>query len=473
MDNNEFRKAAHDLVDWMADYIENLKAYPVKPQISPGDIKKQLPLNAPLKGEPFKEIFKDFESIILPGVTHWQHPNFFAYFPTGASEPSILGEMLSATLGIIGQTWHTSPSAEELEERVINWLRDMFGFPTDFTGVIQDSASTSTLVALLTAREKYSKYSINQSGFKGKEKFRIYGSNQVHSSIDKAVKIAGFGIENLIKIDVDENFALIPSKLEEAIQKDIAAGFTPLCVISNIGTTSSTAIDPIESVGKICQKYHCWHHIDAAYAGTALLLPEMRWMSKGIELVDSCVINPHKWMFTNFDCSAYFIKDKKALIDTFSIMPEYLKTPVDKIVNNYRDWGIALGRRFRALKLWFVICSYGVEGLQEKIRNHLSYAQWLKGQVLSTPGFELMAPVPLSLVCFRVKPEGINDESELEKINSKLLESLNASGKILLTQTKLNDKYVIRFVIGSTHVTLDDVKTGWNLIKEYAALDRR
>ncbi len=468
MNKAEFRKHGHELIDWMADYLENIHHYPVKPSIHPGEIKNQLPDKAPDFPESFELLFRDFKNIILPGITHWQHPQFFAYFPTGGSEPSLIAEMLTTTLGAQCMIWLTSPAAEELEEKMMEWLREMKGLPASFTGVIQDSSSTATLVSLLTAREVKTHYSVNKSGFQGQPRFRLYTSAQAHSSVDKAVKIAGFGIENLVKINTDNMFAMIPSELEAAIQKDLEAGHFPLCVISTIGTTSSTAIDPIEAIGRLCKKYGCWHHIDASYAGTALLLPEFRWMSNGIELADSYVFNPHKWMFTHFDCSAYFVKDKQALINTFSILPEYLKTPEDLLVNNYRDWGIPLGRRFRALKLWFVIRSYGLSGLQQKIRQHIQYGQWLKDEIAATPCFELMSPVPLNLVCFRIKPEGINDETMLEQINISLLSKLNKSGKILLTQTKLNNSLVIRFVAGNTHTTFDDVVKGWRLIKSYA-----
>ncbi|MGB3075348.1 MAG: pyridoxal-dependent decarboxylase [Chitinophagales bacterium] len=469
MTTDEFRSNAHQLVDWMADYLGNLQEYPVKPAIRPGEIKNKLPNDAPEFPESFENIFNDFKNIIVPGITHWQHPQFFAYFPTGASEPSILAEMLTATMGAQCMVWLTSPAAEELEERMMEWLRDMKSLPKNFTGVIQDSSSSATLVALLTARESKTNYSVNKSGFKQGQTFRIYSSSQAHSSVDKGVKIACFGIDNLVKIEVDENFAMIPEKLEAAIKEDIVNGLIPLCVVSTIGTTSSTAIDPIEQIGMICKKYQCWHHIDASYAGTALLLPEMRWMSKGIEMADSYVFNPHKWMFTNFDCSAYFVQDTQALINTFSILPEYLKTAEDKLVNNYRDWGIPLGRRFRALKLWFVIRSYGLSGMQEIIRQHIEYGQWLKHEIASTPFFEVMAPVPLNLICFRIKPKGIEDEPTLESINKALIEKLNASGKILLTQTKLNDRFVLRFVAGQSHTTLKNVADGWEMIKKFAA----
>jgi len=466
MTNQEFRKYAHELVDWMADYLENLEQYPVKPPVKPGDIKAQLPHHAPEQGEAFEQIFQDFKDIIVPGMTHWQHPKYFAYFPAMNSEPSILAEMLTATLGAQCMIWLTSPAAEELEERTMEWLRDMLGLPQHFTGVIQDTASTATLVALLTAREVVSDFRINQSGWQGDEKYRIYASSQAHSSIDKAVRIAGFGIDNLIKIGVDENYAMIPSQLAQAIRQDIRDGYRPLCVVSCIGTTSSTAIDPVESIATIAKLHGLWHHVDAAYAGSALLLPELRWMSKGLESADSFVFNPHKWMLTNFDCSAYFVKDKAALVNTFSILPEYLKTDADKEVNNYRDWGIQLGRRFRALKLWFVIRSYGIEGLREKIRQHIGWAQWLKMQVEQAPDFELMAPVPLNLVCFRYHPAGVDDEAELESINSTLLQKLNDSGKIFLTQTKLNGKYILRLVGGTNHLTFEDVQEAWALVQE-------
>ena len=464
MKSEEFRSNAHQLADWMADYLENLDQYPVKPDLKPGDIKVQLPVAAPLDGEDFQTVFSDFKNIILPGMTHWQHPGFFAYFPANNSEPSILAEMLTATMGAQCMLWLTSPAAEELEERMMEWLRDILGLPKEFTGVIQDSSSSATLVALLTARERKSDFEINRRGFTSAEKFRVYTSTQGHSSIDKDVKIAGIGIENLVKIDTDEHFAMRTDKLEEAIGRDLAAGLTPLAVVSTFGTTSSTAIDPIGEIGLICQKYQCWHHVDASYAGTALMLPEIRGLAPDIGRCDSFVVNPHKWMFTNFDCSAYFIRDKQSLVNTFSITPEYLKTAEDKLVNNYRDWGVPLGRRFRALKLWFVMRTYGVAGMQKKIRDHIAFGQWLKQEILENQGIELMAPAPLNLVCFRFHPKEINDESAIDLFNEKLLYKINHSGKVFLTHTRLNGKFVIRFVAGQTHTTLETVKNGWKYI---------
>jgi aromatic-L-amino-acid decarboxylase len=465
MTSDEFRTNAHLLVDWMADYLGNLGKLPVTPDVKPGDIKKQLPGSAPVEGEAFPSIFADFKDIIIPGMTHWQHPGFFAYFPANNSEPSILAEMLTATMGAQCMTWITSPAAEELEERVMEWLRDMLGLPKEFTGVIQDSSSSATLVALLTAREKRSGFAINRRGFSPEEKFRVYTSTQAHSSVDKDVKIAGIGIENLIKIEVDEVFAMRPDKLEESIRNDIAAGFIPLAVVSTFGTTSSTAIDPVGEIGEICAKYQIWHHVDASYSGTALILPEIRMLVPGIGRCDSFVVNPHKWMFTNFDCSAYFIRDKQALQNTFSIMPEYLKTEVDKIVNNYRDWGVPLGRRFRALKLWFVIRTYGISGIQKKISAHIEFGRWLKHEILRTSGVELMAPVPFNLVCFRFRPEGLKEEDAISLYNEKVLAEINHSGEIFLSHTKLNGRFVIRFVAGQTHTSAEQVQNGWSYIK--------
>lgn len=464
MDTESFRKHAHALVDWMADYFENVEDYPVSPNIKPGDIIKQLPKAAPEKAESFDQIFADFKNVIMPGITHWESPNFMAYFPANKSKASVLGEMLMSTLGSQCMIWLTSPAAAELEEQVMNWMRDMIGLPKSFTGVIQDTASTATLCALLTAREKYSNFQVNERGF-NEEKFVVYASEQIHSSIDKAVKIAGLGSANLRKIKVDEAFAMQPNDLENKIKEDIKAGFQPLCVISAIGTTSTTAIDPIASISSICQSYRVWHHVDAAYAGTALVCPEMRWMAEGAEHADSFVFNPHKWMFTNFDCSAYFVKDPSALVNTFSITPDYLKTNVDDEVKNYRDWGIPLGRRFRALKLWFVIREMGVEGIQEKIRKHISLGKWLAKQVDEHEDFELMAPVPLNTVCFRYT-NGV--ASQLDELNEKIMNTINKSGKLFFTQTRLNGKFTLRLALGNTNLEAYHVENAWQLIQETA-----
>ena len=465
MKKSDFRTYANQLVDWMANYLEEKENYPVRPNVKPREVYNQLPLSAPEKGESFEEIFSDFNEKILPAMTHWQHPSFFAYFPANNSEPSILAEMLTATLGAQCMSWLTSPAATELEERVCDWLRDAKGIDSSWKGVIQDTASTATLSALLTAREKATGYQINEKGFTGKEKFRVYSSDQVHSSIDKAIKISGIGLENLVRIEVDSDFAMIPEQLENAIKKDLEEGFTPLCVISALGTTSSTAVDPVKEISEITNRYGLWHHIDAAFAGTALLLPEYQELIQGHKLADSYVFNPHKWMMTNFDCTVIFLKEPHYLVNTFSMNPEYLKTTQDQEVNNYRDWGIPLGRRFRALKLWFVIRSYGLEGLRAKLRAHIRLTQLAKKWLLENKSMEILAPVNFNTICFRYNNNEISRE-ELNSINEKWMASVNATGKAFFSHTKLNGKYVIRWVIGQTDVEEKHIQAAWVLLQE-------
>lgn len=468
LSSEQFRDYAHKVVEWITDYWKFIDKYPVKSQVKPGEIYNQLPAQAPEEAESMGKILADFERIIIPGITHWQSPNFYGYFPANSSFPSLLAEMLTSALGAQCMIWETSPAAAELEERVMNWLIDMIGLPKEWEGVIQSTASDATLAAILSAREKFSQYRINEAGFDGTERFRIYCSSQTHSSIDKAVKIAGIGKINTVHISVDHNFAMNPAELEKAIHMDISAGYKPLCVIANIGTTSSTAVDPVAPIARICNENGIWLHVDAAYVGSALILPEYQYLIEGIEDADSFVFNPHKWLFTNFDCSAYFVKDKKALTRTFEILPEYLKTGVDQEVNNYRDWGIPLGRRFRALKLWFVIRNYGVKGLQETLRKHIQLAQHLSNQIRQHPDFEVVAPTLVNLVCFRYRPVGIKDQRELENLNRHLKEELNASGRMYLTHTKLNDNYTLRIVIGQTYVEEEHVQASWEFIQETA-----
>lgn len=468
MNNDDFRKNAHQLVDWMADYFETIEDYPVKPEVKPGDVLRQLPDSSPLQSEGFDKIFHDFEQTVLPGMMHWQSPMFMGYFPANTSYPSILAEMLTATMGAQCMSWLTSPAATELEERMMEWLRNLTGLSKQFTGVIQSTASTASLCALLMAREQATDFEINESGFPSDQTFTVFCSEETHSSIEKDVKIAGFGRKNLRKIPVDETFAMQPKELEKAIRRDLENGSKPTAVIATIGTTGSTAIDPLKEIGELCAKYEIFLHVDAAYAGTALLLPEMRWMSKGIEYADSFVFNPHKWMFTNFDCSAFYVKDKSLLVRTFEIMPEYLKTPEDERVKNYRDWGIPLGRRFRALKLWFVLRSFGAEGLRSKIRNHISLAQKLAKEIKQHEHFELLAPVPLNTICFRFHPDHISDEKKLNELNRKLLSQIQESGKLFLTHTILDGKFTIRIVPGNTNLEKRHVDEAWELINEKA-----
>jgi aromatic-L-amino-acid decarboxylase len=468
MTNEEFRTYAHELVDWMADYLQDVEHYPVRPSVAPGDIIDRLPLHAPQAGEAFESIFTDFRNTIVPGMTHWQHPSFFAYFPANNSPPSILAEMLTATMGAQCMSWATSPAATELEERVMQWLGEMIGLPPFFTGVIQDTASTATLCAILTAREHRTDFRVNTEGFPPGRRFTVYVSTETHSSIERAVRIAGLGATSLRKLPVDEHFAMIPEELEAAIARDLSQGFDPLCAVATIGTTGSTAIDPLKRIGEICRRHGIWLHVDAAYAGTALLLPEKRWMIDGIEFADSFVFNPHKWMFTNFDCSAYFVRDAGSLVRTFEILPEYLKTPEQDRVRNYRDWGIQLGRRFRALKLWFVIRSLGVEGLRERVRTHLAYAQSFAEKIGREPDFELLAPVPLAAVCFRYHPAGTDDAATLDAINSALLEELNRSGRMFITHTRLDGRFTLRFVASQTNVTRQHIDAACDLIQTMA-----
>jgi aromatic-L-amino-acid/L-tryptophan decarboxylase len=467
MTPDEFRKHAHELVEWMAGYMENVEKYPVKSAVKPGEIFKRIPGTPPLQPESFSSLMKDLEEIIMPGITHWQSPNFFAYFPANTSPPSILAEMIISTLGAQCMNWETSPAAAELEERMMIWLRGMIGLPDNFEGVIQDTASTATLAAILTAREKISDFTVNNDGAASAGTLRVYCSEQTHSSVEKDVRISGIGRKNLVKIPVKEDFSMDPVKLNDAIIADKKKGYVPCCVVATIGTTGTTAIDPLRAIGAICQRNGIWLHVDAAMAGTALILPEFQWMLDGKEYIDSFVFNPHKWMFTNFDCTAYFISDPEALIKTFEILPEYLKTRTRGIVNDYRDWGVPLGRRFRALKLWSVIRSYGTEELKRKIRYHISIASRLAEMISVEKDFEILAPVILNVVCFRFYPSSLPDD-QLNAINEKLNHVLNDSGKIYLTHTVLNGRYTLRMVTGQTNVTLEHVEKAWDLIKNTA-----
>jgi aromatic-L-amino-acid decarboxylase len=468
MNTEEFKKYAHELVDWMAWYMDNVESFPVKSKVKPGDIFKALPEDPPLMPESFEDLINDFRDIIMPGITHWQSPNFFAYFPANTSPPSILAEMITSTLGAQCMIWETSPAAAELEERVMNWLRDSMGLPASFEGVIHDTASTATLTAIISAREKLTRYNYNEAGATGNGTLRVYASDQAHSSVEKGVKIAGLGRKNLVKVPTNKDFSLNPAALEEIIVKDIANGYRPCCVIATIGTTGTTAVDPVKEIGDICSKYDIWLHVDAALGGTAMLLPEFRQLAEGVSSADSFVFNPHKWMFTNFDCSVYFVSDADHLIGTFEILPDYLKTRTRGQVNDYRDWGIPLGRRFRALKLWAVIRCYGLEGLREKIRYHIKLASRLAEQIENDPSFEVVAPVVFNTVCFRFTPSDV-DPQRYNEINETLNHVLNDSGKIYLTHTMLNGNYTLRMVVSQTNVTERHVNDAWELVRNKAA----
>ena len=466
MKPDSFQKHAHEVVEWMTSYMEHVEEFPVKSQVVPGEVFSKIPDKPPLKSESFDQLMKDLDTIIMPGISHWQSPNFYAYFPSNVSPPSVLAEMITSTLGAQCMIWETSPAAAELEEKMMIWLRYMIGLPTEFEGVIQDSASNSTLAAILTAREKATDFDTNENGVQSST-LRVYCSNQAHSSIEKAVKICGIGRKNLVKIPVKSDYSMDTVKLEETVANDIKQGFKPICVVAALGATGTTAVDSVRSIGEICRKYGIHFHVDAAMLGTALLLPEFRWMIDGKEYIDSLVFNAHKWMFTNFDCSAYFVRDAAALIKTFEILPEYLKTRSRGQVNDYRDWGVPLGRRFRALKLWSVIRCYGVEGLQEMIREHINIAKRLAEMISAEPDFELLAPVIASTVCFRYKPAE-HDEAALNRLNEKLNHTLNDSGKIYLTHTMLDGIYTLRMVTAQTNVTFRHVREAWSLIMQTA-----
>lgn len=472
MDIEEFRKQAHACADWMADYLANVERYPVRAQVKPGEIAARLPVEPPSEPEAMERIFADFQADVLPGMTHWQHPSFFAYFPANSSPPSVLAEMLTATLAAQGMLWETSPAATEMETRVMDWLRQMIGLPEGFQGVIQDTASTATLTALITARERATGWRAGEDGLAalGAEelRFTIYASEESHSSVEKAATLAGFGRRFVRKIATDGDFALRPEALAEAIAEDRAQGLTPTAVVATLGTTGVGAIDPLAPIAEICAEHGVWLHVDAAWAGSALLLPEHRGMIAGIEGADSFVFNPHKWLFTNFDCSAYFVRDAEALTRTFSITPAYLETREGAAVIDYRDWGIPLGRRFRALKLWFVIRSYGVEGLKGMIARHIDWAQELAGQVDKEADFELVAPARLALFNFRYRPPGIDSNEALDDLNGRLLEQLNDSGRLYLTRNLVKGRSAIRFAVGQTATTRAHVQRAWQEIQETA-----
>lgn len=467
MTPDEFRHYGRAVVDWIAGYYEQVESFPVLSQVEPGQIRASLAPEPPLEGEPFEAILADVAELILPGVTHWQSPNFFAFFPANTSGPAILGELLSAGLGVQGMLWATSPACTELETHVLDWVADMLDLPPKFKsdasggGVIQDSASSASLCALLAARERATGYRSNEDGADGR--LVAYASTQTHSSVEKAAKIAGVGRGNLRTIEVDERFALRPDLLARQIQEDRRAGLVPCFVCATVGTTSSNAIDPLPEIGRICRDEGLWLHVDAAMAGTAAVCPEFRWIHDGLELADSYCFNPHKWMFTNFDCDCFYVADRAPLIQTLSVLPEYLRNKATELgaVIDYRDWQIPLGRRFRALKLWFVIRHYGVEGLRYHVRRHVELAQAFTRWVEEAPQFELTAPVPLTLICFR--------HVGGEAANQRLLERLNASGELYLTHTRLKGELTLRFCVGQTHTEARHVEAAWARIQETAA----
>jgi aromatic-L-amino-acid/L-tryptophan decarboxylase len=466
MTPEEFRRRGQEVIDWIADYYEHIESYPVMSRVKPGEIRAALPQEAPENGESFESMLRDVERLILPGITHWQSPNFFGYFPSNNSFPSILGDLLSSGLGVQGMLWATSPACTELETRVLDWLVEMLGLPETFLsssaggGVIQDTASSSSLCALLAARERATNYAANEQGCDGR--LVAYTSSEAHSSIEKAAKIAGLGRANLRLIEVDEKFAMRPDALAAQIGRDRKDGRVPCFVCATVGTTSSNAIDPVREIAEICRECGLWLHVDAAMSGTAAICPEFRWIHEGIELADSYCFNPHKWMFTNFDCDCFYVADRAALIKTLSVLPEYLRNKATEsgAVFDYRDWHIPLGRRFRALKLWFVIRHYGLNGLRHHVRRHVELARRFAAGVEEDPDFELAAPAPLNLICFRHRGG--------DAVNQAIMDRVKQSGDLFFTHTRLNDRLTLRLCVGQTRTELRHVERAWARIREEA-----
>ncbi len=466
MSAEEFRRHGHALINWIADYRERVESLPVLSQVAPGEIRAKLPPEPPFEGEPFDQVMADLDRVILPGITHWQSPNFYAYFPGNSTAPAILGELASAGLAVQGMLWSTSPACTEVETHVLDWLVQMLDLPEKFTsgstggGVIQDSASSASLCALLAARERATNYQTNERGCDGR--LVAYGSTQTHSSIEKDVCVAGIGRNNLRAIEVDENYAMRPDALAAQVSDDLEAGLVPFFVCATVGTTSSNAMDPIPAIGEVCARHGIWLHVDAAMSGSAAICPEFRHFQAGLESADSYCFNPHKWLMTNFDLSCLYVADRAALIQALSVLPEYLRNKATEsgAVIDYRDWQVPLGRRFRALKLWFVIRHYGVEGLQYHIRRHVELAQQFAAWVQESDDLELAAPVPLNLVCFRHKAG--------DDFNRELIEHLNASGRLFLTHTALDEKFTLRLCVGQAMTDDVHVAKVWERIQETA-----
>ncbi|MEZ5866196.1 MAG: pyridoxal-dependent decarboxylase [Geminicoccaceae bacterium] len=467
MNLEQFRQEAHGLVDWMVAYLSTIERRPVRSPATPGSIAAQLPAAAPEGPEPFEAIFRDFERIVMPGMTHWQHPRFFAYFPANSSPPSVLAEMLTATLAAQCMLWQTSPAASEMEGRVLDWLRQALGLDAGFVGAIQDSASSATLCAILTARERATGWQANEAGLGKLPPLAVYTSDQAHTSVEKAVRVAGLGRAALRLVPSDERFAMRPDALAELIEADLQAGVKPACVVASLGATGTGGIDPLGPIGRLCRAHDIFLHVDAAWAGSALLLPETRWMIDGIEQADSFVTNPHKWLCTNFDCSAHFVRRPDELVRTLSVMPAFLTGHGTGGAVDYRDWGVPLGRRFRALKLWFVLRSYGISGLQAMLRNHIAWTRELASWIEAAPGFELVSPPVLGLLSFRCRPPGL-DEAALDALNRRLIERINDDGRIYLTQNVVRGRFALRFSIGQTTTERRHVEEGWVVIRELA-----
>jgi aromatic-L-amino-acid/L-tryptophan decarboxylase len=471
MDPHEFRALGHELIDWIADYREHLGDLPVMSRVKPGEIRAMLPPEPPQQGEELGAVVADLDRIVLPGITHWTHPGWFAYFPSNSDLSSVLADLVASGLGAQGMSWQTSPAATEVEEVVMDWLRQMVGLSDAFTGVIHDSASTATLTALLCARERTSGFAQNRGGLQAEESsLVVYASDQAHSSIPKGALLAGFGRENLRLLETDDDHALRVDLLEEAVREDEAAGRRPCAVVAAVGTTATTALDPVARIADVAARHGLWLHVDAAMAGSAMICPEYRWMWDGVERADSLVFNPHKWLGVGFDLSAYYVRDPQHLIRVMSTNPSYLRTAQDDVVNNLRDWGIPLGRRFRALKLWFLVRDHGVEGLQARLRRDIGYADWLVKQVKAAPGWELLAPAPLQTVCMRHVPAHLaGDEDALALHNLSIVDRINRGGRYYLGSAVLKGVQIVRVSIGGQATQPAQVEGLWQALQEAAA----
>jgi aromatic-L-amino-acid decarboxylase len=471
MDAKEFRRLGYRLIDWVADYREGLARLPVMSQAEPGEVRAGFPAQPPLEGGRMDEALAALDSTVLPGITHWTHPSFFAYFPSNTSYASILADIAASGLGVQGMSWQTSPAATEVEEAVMDWLRQIAGLSDAWTGVIHDTASTATLTALLCARERASAFSQNAKGLQsGDAPLTVYASDQSHSSIEKATLLAGFGKDHLRLLPTDEDHALRLDLLEAAIANDVQAGLKPCALVACIGTTGTTAVDPLPRMADIAERHGLWLHVDAAMAGTAMALPECRRYFDGVERAGSLVFNPHKWMGVGFDFSAYFVRDPQHLIRVMSTNPSYLQTKQDGQVKNYRDWHIQLGRRFRSLKLWFYLMDAGVEGLQARLRRDLANARWFKEQADAAPDWERLAPVPFQTVCIRHVPAALaGDEDALKAHNLEIARRINEGGKAYLTPAILKGKQILRVSIGSETTERAEVEALWTLLQEAAA----
>jgi aromatic-L-amino-acid decarboxylase len=477
MSAEEFRRVGHEIVDWIANYFEHIEALPVLAQIEPGDLKAQLPTSAPENGESMEAILADVDRLIVPALTHWSHPSFFAYFATSTSAPGIFGELLSAAFDVKSMLWRTSPASTELEEVVLDWLRQMIGLDTGMSGFIYDTASVSSMHAIAAAREGV-EMRIREEGMSGRKDLpllRVYASEQAHSSIDKGIITLGLGQRSLRKIPTDRDFRMDPNALAEAIDEDKRNGFLPFCVVATVGTTSTSSIDPVPGIVEICEQHTMWLHVDAAYGGSAAIVPEMRHILDGCGRADSLVLNPHKWLFTPFDLSVLYCRHMDLLRRAFSLVPEYLRTPEQEKVRSGSDYGVQLGRRFRALKLWMIIRYFGTAGLAARIREHCRLARLLASWMEESKDWELMAPMPFALVCFRACPSAADEPEEvrakrLDVLNEAIMHGVNATGKALLSHTKLNHKLTLRLSIGNIRTTERHVRQVWELLNEQLKL---